>query len=122
VPKACHPNFIEEQIPCQIRKIVIVGTVPTFYACCDETPKHQTAKVAGSFVKMLWFAGFGSFPKMSGICFLTMPGPLSCVAVLKGDFVFIFSDGFDVHPDFGEYSGFFAGIERVIDGFFDGGE
>ena len=42
--------------------------------------------------------------------------------VLDGNFVFIFSDGFDLHPDFGEDTCFFAGIEGVIDGFFDGGE
>ena len=39
-----------------------------------------------------------------------------------GDFVFIFSDGFDLYPDFREDACFFAGIEGVIDGFFDGGE
>jgi len=44
------------------------------------------------------------------------------VIVLRGDFVFIFADGFDMNPDFGQDSAFFAGIEGVIDGFFGGGE
>jgi hypothetical protein len=41
---------------------------------------------------------------------------------LHADFVFVFTDGFDMNPDFGQDSAFFAGIEGVIDGFFDGGE
>ena len=28
----------------------------------------------------------------------------------------------DTDPDFGEYAGFFAGVEGVIDSFFDGGQ
>jgi hypothetical protein len=42
--------------------------------------------------------------------------------ILHTDFVFIFADGFDMHPDFGQDTAFFAGIVGVIDGFFDGGE
>ena len=41
--------------------------------------------------------------------------------ILHADFVFIFADGFDVDPDDTEYR-LNAGIEGVIDGFFDGGE
>jgi len=42
--------------------------------------------------------------------------------VLDGDFEFVFANSFDSYPDFGQDACFFAGIERVIDGFFDGGE
>ena len=36
--------------------------------------------------------------------------------------VFIFADGFDVYPDFGQNACFFASVDGVIDGFFDGSE
>ena len=55
---------------------------------------------------------------MSGICFLTMPGPLSCTPTLKR----FGADGLDVNPDLGKDSGLLARIERVVDGLFDRGE
>ena len=64
---------------------------------------------------------FGAVEKFSedeGYLFFDDTGSV----VLNGDFEFVFTDGLNSYPDFGQDSGFFAGIERVIDGFFDGGE
>ncbi len=57
-------------------------------------------------------------PKISGICFLRMPGPLSCTPTLKR----LVAGLLDVDPDFGQDAGFFAGVERVVDGFLDRGQ
>jgi hypothetical protein len=59
---------------------------------------------------------------MSGICPFDDTVDDAGTVVLYSDFELIFTDGLDVNPDFGQNPGFFTGIERVIDGFFDGGE
>ena len=65
-------------------------------------------------IRRRWnFEPYSSLPKISGICFLTMPGPLSCTPTLKR----LVPVGFDVHPDLGQDAGFFAGVERVVDRF-----
>ena len=42
--------------------------------------------------------------------------------VLHGDFEAVRPGFFHADPDFREDAGFFAGVKRVVDGFFDGGE
>ena len=70
-------------------------------------------------IRRRWnFEPYSSLPKISGICFLTMPGPLSCTPTLKR----LAPVCFDVDPDLGQDAGLFAGVERVVDRFLDGGQ
>ena len=70
-------------------------------------------------IRRRWnFEPYSSLPKISGICFLRMPGPLSCTPTLKR----LVPVCCDVDPDLGQDAGLFAGVERVVDGFLDRGQ
>ena len=70
-------------------------------------------------IRRRWnFEPYSSLPKISGICFLRMPGPLSCTPTLKR----FAPVCFDVDPDLGQDAGLFAGVERVVDRLLDRGQ